>query len=184
MRGMKALVVYESMFGNTRKVAEAVGHGLAPIGEVSVAPLAETSIAQVVAADLLVVGAPTHVHGMTRPKSRANAVEMAHRAGSTLVLEPHAAGPGVREWLAGLPTVDGWAAAFDTRTTMAPFLTGRASRRIEEGLRRHGCVVMARPASFLVDGTHHLVAGEEDRARAWGAQLAASVLASATRGAR
>jgi len=68
---MKALVVYESIFGNTRRVAESIGGGLAPVGEVSVLPVAETSRAQVMSADLLVVGGPTHMHGMTRPRSRA-----------------------------------------------------------------------------------------------------------------
>jgi hypothetical protein len=177
MTVVKALVVYESMFGNTRRVAEAIGGGLASIGDVTVSRVAETSHAQVIAADLLVVGGPTHAHGMTRPQSRANAVELAGRPGSDLVLEPQPEGPGLREWLADLPRTPGWGAAFDTRTTIAAFLSGRASRAIQARLRRHGRVMVGRRASFLVDGANHLVTGEDERARAWGERLAAEVTA-------
>jgi hypothetical protein len=166
------------MFGNTRRVAEAIGSGLASIGDVSVSRATETSHAEAKAADVLVVGGPTHAHGMTRPQSRANAVELAHRPGSGLVLEPQPEGHGVREWLADLPTTPGWGAAFDTRTTMARVITGRASRAIEKRLRQRGRAIVARPASFLVDGANRLVAGEEERARAWGERLAAQVTAS------
>jgi hypothetical protein len=172
---MKALVVYESMFGNTRRVAEAVASGLALFGEVSVVPVAEAGRAVLSTADLVVVGGPTHVHGMTRPRSRAGAVAMAHKAGSDLVLEPNAEGPGVREWLADLPRTTAWAAAFDTRMTMAPFLTGRASRRIHRRLRAHGFSMVLRPKSFLVNGDNTLMPGEEKRAQAWGEELATAV---------
>ena len=172
---MKALVVYESMFGNTRKVAEAVARGLDALGDARVVHVSEATAAVVASADLIVVGGPTHVHGMTRPKSRAGAVTMAQKPGSDLVLEPRAEGPGVREWLSALPHGAGVkAAAFDTRMTMSPFLTGRASRRIHRELRRRGFVMVARPESFLVNGENHLVEGEEDRARTWGQHLAAA----------
>ncbi len=172
---MKALVVYESMFGNTRKVAEAVARGLDPLGDATVVHVSEASAAVVASADLIVVGGPTHVHGMTRPKSRAGAVATAKKPGTDLVLEPRAEGPGVREWLSALPQGAGVkAAAFDTRMTMAPFLTGRASRRIHRELRRRGFVMVVRPESFLVDGDNHLVGGEEERARSWGQHLAAA----------
>jgi hypothetical protein len=178
MESMKALVVYESMFGNTRRVAEAIGAGLAPLGEVSVVQVADACHALVTPPDLVVVGGPTHGHGMSRPKSRAGALDVAHKPASDLVLEPQADGPGVREWLADLPRTAAWGAAFDTRMTMASFLTGRASRRIHARLRRRGLSMVVGPASFLVDGRHHLLAGEEDRARAWGARLAQMVDAS------
>ena len=182
MTAMQAQVVYESMFGNTRRVAEAIAEGLAPIGDVSVSRVTETSHAQVIAADLLVVGGPTHAHGMTRPQTRANAVERADRPGSGLVLEPEPDRRGVREWLDDLPVSGGWAAAFDTRATMAPFLTGRASRGIRARLRRKGRVMITRPESFLVGGSNRLLDGEEERARTWGAQLAAEVTSSTRAG--
>ncbi len=175
MTVMKALVIYESMFGNTRKVAEAVAGGLAPFGEVSLVPVADAGHTLLSTADLVVVGGPTHVHGMSRPKSRAAAVATAGKTGSDLVLEPGAEGPGVREWLADLPRTTAWAAAFDTRMTMAPFLTGRASRRIHRRLRAHGFSMAARPKSFLVNGDNTLMPGEEERARAWAEELAMSL---------
>jgi len=176
---MKALVLYESMFGNTRKVAEAIGHGLGSVHDVTVMAVADATPDAVAAADLVVVGGPTHVHGLPRPKSRAGAVPMVHKPGTDLVLEPHAGGPGVREWLAGLGAGSGMAAAFDTRMTMASFLTGRASRRIHRALRKAGFVMVVSPESFLVDGDNHLVIGEEERAVTWGQHLVAEYLHAA-----
>src|SRR5437867_2546462 len=65
---MRALVVYESMYGNTHLVADAIADGLRTNGEVTVVPVKELSAELVDRADLLVMGSPTHVHGMTRPK--------------------------------------------------------------------------------------------------------------------
>ncbi len=63
---MRAVVVYESMFGNTHEVAERIASGLAARYEVTVLPVGE-AIAQILPdIDLLVVGAPTHVHGLSR----------------------------------------------------------------------------------------------------------------------
>ena len=65
------------------------------------------------------------------------------------------------------------AAAFDTRFKAPAALTGRASKRIGRELVRHGCTLIADPESFLVTKDNHLEPDEEERARAWGAQLAA-----------
>ena len=67
---MRAVIVYESMFGNTHAIADAVGKGLEPMLEVVVVPLAEAGGERLGDADLLVVGGPTHFHGMSRPRSR------------------------------------------------------------------------------------------------------------------
>jgi flavodoxin len=67
---MRAVIVYESMFGNTHAIADAVGKGLEPMLEVVVVPLAEAGRERLGDADLLVVGGPTHFHGMSRPSSR------------------------------------------------------------------------------------------------------------------
>jgi flavodoxin len=61
---MRALVVYESMFGNTRLVASNIADGLRADYEVTVVPVAEATPELVAAADLLVAGAPTHMHGL------------------------------------------------------------------------------------------------------------------------
>ena len=73
---MKTLVVYESMFGNTRAVAEAIAEGLgsAEVVEVSAAP-----VVLPVDLELLVVGGPTHVHGMSRRRTREDAAQQVSR---------------------------------------------------------------------------------------------------------
>src|SRR3954451_15274821 len=73
---MKALVVYESMFGNTEKVAAAVARGL-QLEDVDTGLVEVSSAASDIApdVDVLVVGAPTHAFALSRPKTRAEAVQ-------------------------------------------------------------------------------------------------------------
>ena len=169
---MKAVVVYESMYGNTHAVADAIGRGLAASGEVVVVPVAQAAPALVEGADLVVVGGPTHAHGMSRPSTRKAAVDQA----KDNPIDPAASGAGVREWLETVPAIAASAAAFDTRAGMAPaFLTGRASKGIARQLHQHGLGQVAEPESFLVDKDNHLEPGEEERAEQWGARLAAAV---------
>jgi hypothetical protein len=173
---MQAVVVYESMYGNTHVVADAIGRGLGSFGNVTVVPVTEATTHGVASADLLVVGGPTHAHGMSRPSTRKSAVNATRRPTTTLALDPESHGPGVRDWLASLPPVKAKAVAFDTRFTGPAAITGRASRGIARGLRRRGFQVVAKPESFFVDKQNRLRAGEEDRAVAWGEQLAAKLM--------
>ena len=167
---MKAIVIFESMFGNTQKVAEAVARGLS-IGmqvdllEVGAAPdhIGDET-------NLIVVGAPTHAFGLSREGTRSQA---AQQAGSGLVSK----GRGVREWLAELPkpTVTVAAASFDTRLAKPAWLktAGTAGRAIEKRLRRLGLRTLAHAESFVVgDVAGPLAAGELERARQWGQSLA------------
>lgn len=177
---MRAVVVYESMFGNTRHIAEAIGTGLIQGVEgcvVSVVPVAEADHAEIKEADLLVVGGPTHVHGMARASTREGAAKMAEQADSGVRLEPDALAEGLREWLdsLGKSSVHGKAAAFDTRMQGPAALTGRASRGIGRALRHHGYELVADPESFIVTKQNRLEPGEEDRARLWGAGLGANL---------
>ena len=180
---MRAVIVYESMFGNTHAIADAVGKGLGPTLEVVVVPLAEAGREQLGDADLLVVGGPTHFHGMSRPRSRKWAAAIAHKPSNDLVLDRDADGPGVRDWLASLGHGRTKVAAFDTRYTGLASLTGRASKAISRQLRKHGFEVVAKPESFLVNSMHHLEPGEEARAQEWGKRLAPSVVSSGATGA-
>jgi hypothetical protein len=175
---MRAVIVYESMFGNTRTIADAVGMGLEPMLEVLVVPLVEAGREQLGDADLLVVGGPTHFHGMSRPRSRKWAAGIARKPSNDLVLDRGAEGPGVRDWLASLGHGHARVAAFDTRFNGLAGFTGRASKAISRRLRKHGFEVVAKPESFFVDSKHHLEPGEEARAQEWGKQLAASVASS------
>lgn len=168
---MKAVVIYESMYGNTHLVADAIGEGLSETVEVVVIPVGEAEPALLDEADLIVVGGPTHAHGVSRPSTRKAAVDAAQKAGSDLVLEPDAAGTGLRDWFATLNWTSGRAAAFDTRIDAPAALTGRASKGITRMLRHHGLTVVAEPESFLVTKASHLEPDEAKRARDWGVQL-------------
>jgi hypothetical protein len=168
---MRAVVVYESMYGNTHAIADAIGHGLAPLGEVLVVPVGQAGADLLATADLVVAGGPTHVHGLTRASTRKAAVEAALEPGRGLFVEPGAEGPGLREWLATVEGGGTMAAAFDTRATAPAALTGRASKGIGRQLRAHGFSMVAEPESFLVTKDNHLQPGEEARARAWGQRL-------------
>jgi hypothetical protein len=164
---MRALVVFESMFGNTQKIADAIADGLSSgmptdLVEVGAGP---GRIADDVG--LLVVGGPTHAFGLTRPKTRESAADQAEG-------ELVSRGTGLREWLASL---DGGsesirAATFDTRINK-PRLPGSAARGAEKRLRKLGFRIEAPAESFYVDGTTGpLIDGELERARGWGERLA------------
>ncbi len=171
---MRVLVVYESMYGNTRAVASNIADGLHGTHEVTLVPVAEATANLIAEADLLVVGAPTHMHGLSTASSRQHARKAAANPESGLTLDPDAGGPALRDWLSGLADGHALAAAFDTRLAGAPVLTGRASRGIGKVLQRHGYRLVAPPESFVVTKVNTLVDGESSRARRWGEALAAA----------
>ena len=168
---MRVLVVYESMYGNTHAVATDIASGLRAADEVTLVPVTRASRELVAEADLIVAGAPTHRHGMPTVGSRRMAAETAREADSGLTLDPDADGPGLRAWLESLNAEGVLAAAFDTRLSGLPALTGHASRPIARLLTRRGCRVLLAPESFVVSGQNTLLDGEAVRAREWGAQV-------------
>ena len=140
---MKALVVYESMFGNTELVARAIGAGL---GAGAVVKVARAPAFVPDDVDLLVVGAPTHAHGMSRPKTRAQAAERGAADVGTA--------DGVREWLGQLSiprAIIG--AAFDTRRSGPKLLTGSAASGVGKLISSAGVRVVG-TRSFVLDGAH------------------------------
>ncbi len=148
---MKALVIYGTRYGNTQKIAEAVGEGLRSEFFVEVLPVDGVTPAQVTAADLLVIGGPTEAHGMTQ---------------------------GLKSFVDGMSfALDGKpVAAFDTRIGVARIFSGSAATGIEAHLRRAGAKVIADEGSFIVKGKQpELEAGELDRAQAWGKDLAVRI---------
>jgi hypothetical protein len=165
---MKALVVYESLYGNTAAIADAIATSLRAHGhEASAGPVTAIDPVDAAGIDLLVVGGPTHVHGMSRPSTRKAAVDDEKNVYSEPTLEP-----GLREWLDRVPAGDGGpAAAFDTRIDKPAFLTGSAAKGIGRRLERHGFRLVASPESFFVTTENHLVDGALERAEAWAAQL-------------
>ena len=170
---MRAVVVYESMYGNTHAVANAIAEGLRSTFDVVVTPVGEADQGKVGSADLLVVGGPTHVHGLSTAMSRKAAADTAAKPDDEHELDPDAEGPGLRDWFDNLlPTSGQRAAAFDTRFDASPVLTGRASKGIARRLHKHKYELVAEPESFLVDKQDHLLDGEAERARGWAEQLA------------
>lgn len=164
----RALVAYESMFGNTERVAHAVATGLRLEGfDATVVDVSKNLSVDLDAFDLLVVGAPTHAFSLSRPSTRADAVKQGGRTDSATT--------GVREWLQALPT-DGnprLAAAFDTRVTKVRYLPASASRRAARMLAEHGCQLLSTPTGFLVnDVPGPLESREIDRAIAWSRRVA------------
>jgi hypothetical protein len=161
---MRTLLVYESMFGNTRAVAEAIAAGFGPglsIVEVSGAPAAVGSDV-----DLVIVGGPTHAFSMTRPTTRADAERQAK--------DGVVSRRGIREWLdeVELPTPRPSVATFDTRIRKPSWLTGSAAKAAAKRLRARGCRPPVGLESFFVVGTPGPLAdGEVDRARDWGRAL-------------
>jgi hypothetical protein len=175
---MRAVIIYESMFGNTHDVARAIASGLAPGNVISVVGVTEVDQQLLAGADLIVVGGPTHAHGMSRASTRRAAAEQAHKEGSQVSLDhgAPAAEPGLRDWFDSLGHITAHAAAFDTRFDAVAALTGRASKGIARLLSEHGLSLLVPPESFLVGKNNQLRPGEEERAREWGKSLAAAIL--------
>jgi flavodoxin len=155
---MKAIVIYDSQFGNTAKIAAAIHEALAARGESSLIRAADVTDAALAGRDLVVVGSPTQRFHATEP--------VAH------FLEGRAL-PGVH------------VAAFDTRLDMAEVdsralrlavkLAGDnawAATRIAGQLEKAGAMLVAEPEGFIVEDTEGpLRAGELERAAAWAGQL-------------
>ena len=135
-RSMRTVIVYESMYGNTRSIAEAIAGGLR-VGGLDAELVAAPDAPGLGAVDVLVVGAPTHVHRLPTARTRHAAVTAAHKEGTSLRLEPRAADSALREWLRALPRLDATkVAGYDTRMPGPPILTGRASKLIARQLHK------------------------------------------------
>ena len=170
---MRALIVYESMYGCTHDIADAIARGVGLVGDVTTVPVSHAIDEDTSVYDLVIVGGPTHVHGMSRESTRRGAVDAADQPDSDLTVQPDAAGAGIRDWLGELPRREGSAAAVDTRVDKPAILTGRASKGIAKRLTSLGFTLVAEPESFLVDTHTRLIQGEEARAEQWGQRVAA-----------
>ena len=103
---MRALVVYESMYGNTLLVASNIADGLRGTYEVTLVPVAAATADLIAEANLLVVGAPTHMHGLSTASSRQLARKATAKPESGLTLDPNTTaarrcGTGSAGWPAG-----------------------------------------------------------------------------------
>jgi Flavodoxin len=182
---MDVAVVYESMFGNTHEIAEAIADGVraaGPGGRVTALRVTEATPSEISRAGLIIVGGPTHLRGMTTERTRRKGIAAAPRLvwdwepGRTAEETPK--GPGVREWLAGMlpPRPGSLGAAFDTRDGYQ--LAGGAAHRIARSLQAQGYELVAKPEGFIVWGTGGpLRLGERARAQKWGTGVARSAQA-------
>lgn len=162
---MSTLVVYESMWGNTRAVAEAIARGIG--SDVAVLEVGQAPSPVPATVDLLVIGGPTHAFSMSRPSTREEAVAKGADSGHEAV--------GIREWLARQPAGDRLdVATFDTRVGSVRHLPGSAAKAAGKVVTRHHLGRLVAVESFYVDGREGpLSSHEEARAREWGATLAA-----------
>ncbi len=170
---MRALIVYESMFGNTRQIAEAVATGTSAWADVTICGVDDAPGDVALDLDMLVVGGPTHVFSMSRGATRWEAV---HRQG--LVTD---VAVGIREWLQALAEIDRstFFAAFDTRVDLHLF-PGAASHGATRVARARGFITTPPESFYVADYEGPLLNGEIDRARRWGERLSDRVLKTDT----
>lgn len=149
---MNVLVVYDSKFGNTERVAQAIAERLGRHAGVTLTTVERAPRAVPDTLDLLVVGGPTQGHG---------------------------ASPVLRGWLGELERVEGVrAAAFDTRFAKPRWLTGSAARVIAHRLDGLGFRLLRDPESFFVAHTEGPLLEEElKRAGQWAEALAGQLVA-------
>jgi hypothetical protein len=163
---MKALVVYESHWGNTAEIARAIAEGIGP--EARALTTTDATPEVITEADLVVAGAPVMVFSLPSDKSEGY-VSKDEKA----PFPPDVSHPSLRTWLDALPKHDAAAASFETRLRWSP---GGATGAIEERLHRAGYRTIAKPGKFVVKGSYGpLREGEVERAREWGATLAAAL---------
>ncbi len=164
---MQALVVFESMFGNTEMIARAVAAGLEESMAVETVEVGQAPVAIPDTVDLLVVGGPTHAFSLSRPATRAQAVEQGATHGSPAT--------GLREWLGRLPHGSSAVAVatFDSRVDKVRKLPGSAAKKAAKLVRGLGFTPAGRESFFVEDTRGPLLPGEVERARAWGRGLAA-----------
>jgi hypothetical protein len=161
---MKAVVVYESLWGNTAAVARAIAEGFGPEAQSLCTDEATTAV--VADADLIVVGAPLLGFSLATDKMRDGIRTNPGRAPTP----PDLSHPSLRSWLEALPPSSGRFAAFETRLRLSP---GSATAEIERGLERAGYRRVTEAHRFIVKGKFGpLRDGEIEKARQWGAGLA------------
>lgn len=165
---MKAIVVFESHWGNTAAVAHAIAEGLGPDARALDTDAATGAALEGV--DLIVAGSPVIAFSLPRESMKLQI------AGDTKApTPPDVSHPLLRAWLQALPAGRGWGAAFETRIWWSP---RGAIGTIESKLKQAGYPRLARGERFIVSGAYGpMKDGELDRARAWGAELAGLVAA-------
>ena len=144
---MKVLIVYDSAYGNTEKIAKSIGGAIT--GDVKVLRAGTVNPSELESIDLLIVGSPTQGGRPT---------------------------PAIQDFLNKVPkhSIKGITiAAFDTRfSTRWVGIFGYAAGRIANSLKRNGGTLIASPEAFFVKGKEGpLKEGELERAASWAKEI-------------
>ena len=159
---MEAIVVYESVWGNTAAVARAIAEGIG--GGTQAFATDEVPAERLARADLIVAGSPVFAFSLPNESMRSRILET-----ETDGPPPDLSHPSLRSWLDGLSMGHGMAAAFETRIWWSP---RGATGTIEKKLAQVGYQRLLKAEKFVVrDKYGPLRDGELDRARAWGTGL-------------
>jgi hypothetical protein len=160
---MNAVVVYESHWGNTAAIAQAIADG---IGSGARALNTDEATPQALAGvDLIVAGAPVIAFALPRDGA-LHQIERDEKA----PVPPDVSHPLLRTWLDNLRVGRGFGAAFETRIWWS--LRG-ATGTIETKLQDSGYRRLVHGERFIVQGGYGpLRDGELERARKWGVELA------------
>jgi flavodoxin len=152
---MNMLVIYESQFGNTAQIAQAIANALGECGAVQLDLIEHANHSALEGVNLLVLGSPTQYQEAT---------------------------PDTLAWLDRIPAraLDGLpVAVFDTRYHLPRLLSGSAAQVIGLAVQKQGGKLIAPPESFFViEREGPLEAGEIERAASWAGALVAKVAAA------
>ncbi len=154
---MKAIIIYDSLYGNTERIAQAIGDGLT--GEVNIVRVGDGKASELKTFDLLVVGSPVH-GGRATPNIDAFVKQLpAHSLEGKRV------------------------AAFDTRfeseeqgigLRLLMSVIRYAAERIAKALVKKGGRLVTEPEGFIVEQKEGpLKQGELERARNWAKGISA-----------
>lgn len=161
---MKAIVVYESHWGNTANIARAIAEGMG--GDARALSTAEATADALAGVDLIVAGAPLLGFNLPTDMMVKGLSSETAKGGPP----PDLSHPTMRAWLDALPEGNGRATAFETKISWSP---GSASKAILGKLKEKGYAEAAKPQRFVVkDRYGPLKEGELERAKVWGAELA------------
>ena len=147
----KAIVIYDTRFGNTEKIARALARGIEKQGlKVDCVNVDKVDVDKLVEYDFLAIGGPTHVHGVSKPMK------------------------AFFEKLKSLDIRDRKAFAFDTR--LESWWAGSAAKGIENRMKKLGMkIVRSRESAIVKGGEGPLEEGIEETFEQMGVDIAESI---------
>jgi len=147
---MKILIVYDSAWGNTEKIAQAIAGSFGPPDEVAIYRASNVTPGEIKGNDLVFIGSPTQSGRPTKL---------------------------MQDFLDHLSDMQGsHIAVFDTRlTNKFAVIFGFAARKMADNLKNKGGVIVGSPEGYFVKGSKGpLVDGELERAAKWAKNISES----------